>query len=339
MTQSDTTRETFRPHPFADLPRIGMGCWAIGGPFRSGEADLGWAGTDDASSLAALEAAWDGGVRIFDTADVYGAGHSETLLGGFLKGRDGAVVVTKFGHVFDPDAKRMTGERSDPDYVRAAIDASRRRLDRDRIEVVLLHLNDLPVEEAEPVFDALDDLRAAGSIGAYGWSTDFPASAGAMGAREGFVAIEHAANVLIATPSMNASTAGHGLAQLVRSPLAMGLLTGKYASGTRIAPDDVRNFSGGWNDWFTDLAASPHHLERIAAVRDLLTTGGRTLAQGALGWLLAHSPRAVPIPGAKNSRQAEENAGAIALGPLPRAVMDEIETVLARPPEGAPRMR
>ena len=333
------TDTTGLPEPFRNVPRIGMGCWAIGGPFRAGEADLGWAGTDDVNSLAALEAAWNAGVRVFDTADVYGAGHSEALLGDFLRGRDGAVVVSKFGHAFDAKTREMTGERSDPDYARSAIAASRKRMGRDRIDVVLLHLNDLALGEARPLFDTLDELRAKGWIGAYGWSTDFPASVDAMGGRDGFVAVEHAANVLIATPTMNGVAERSGTAQLVRSPLAMGLLTGKYAGGERIAADDVRNFSGGWNDWFTDRAASSHHLERLAAVRDLLTVGGRTLAQGALCWLLAHSPLMVPVPGAKNAAQAEENAGAIALGPLAPEIMDEIETVLDRPPEGPPRAR
>ena len=332
-------RESQTADPFADLPRIGMGCWAIGGPFRAGDADVGWSGTDDVNSQAALDAAWDAGIRVFDTADVYGAGHSETLLGGFLDDRPDALVVSKFGHAFDPATKRMTGERGDPGYVRTAVEASRVRLRRDRVDVVLLHLNDLPVEDAGPLFDALEDLREDGWIGAYGWSTDFPASVETMAPRDGFVAVEHAANVLIATPAMDAVARQCGIAQLIRSPLAMGLLTGKYGAGERIAPDDVRNFSDGWNDWFTGRAATPRHAETIADIRDLLTTGGRTLAQGALCWLLAATPRALPLPGAKTAAQAEENAGALTHGPLPGDIMAEIEHVLDRLPEGPPRAR
>lgn len=325
--------------PFADLPRIGMGCWAIGGPFFADEANLGWAGTDDQKSRAALEMAWDAGVRLFDTADVYGAGHSEHLLGEFLKGRTGAVVVSKFGNAFDADAKQMTGQRHDPDYVRSAIDASRKRLARDCIDVVLLHLNELPQDQATPVFETLKDLRELRWIGAFGWSTDFPDSVDVEGQRDGFVAVEHADNVLIGTCAMNQVADRHGLAQLVRSPLAMGLLTGKYDRGERIRPDDVRNFSAGWNDWFTEQAGSPHHMQKIAAVRELLTSDGRTLAQGSLCWLLARSERMFPIPGAKDAAQAKENAAAMAHGPLSDDIMDEIETLLDRPPEGPPRPR
>ena len=325
--------------PFANLPRIGMGCWAIGGPFFADEANLGWAGTDDQKSRGALQAAWDAGVRLFDTADVYGAGHSEKLLGAFVKGRTGAVVVSKFGNAFDETTKQMTGQRHDPDSVRNAIDASRKRLEMDCIDVVLLHLNDLSLDQSKPVFDTLDDLRDRGWIGAFGWSTDFHDRADAEGQRDGFVAVEHADNVLIGTRAMNQAADRHGLAQLVRSPLAMGLLTGKYDRGQRIQSDDVRNFSAGWNDWFTEQVGSPHHMRKIAAVRELLTSGGRTLAQGALCWLLARSPRMFPIPGAKDATQAEENAAAMAHGPLSGDIMDEIEALLDRPPEGPPRPR
>jgi aryl-alcohol dehydrogenase-like predicted oxidoreductase len=180
---------------------------------------------------------------------------------------------------------------------------------------------------------------ARGWIGAYGWSTDFPASVEAFAGREGFVGVQHAMNVLLDAPSMGAVTERHGLARTIRSPLAMGLLTGKYAGGRRIERDDMRNHSQGWNDWFEDRAASPCYAGRIAALRDLLTTGGRTLAQGALGWRLAKSPRTLPLPGAKAATQAEENAGAMERGPLPPDAMAAIEAVLDRPPEGPPRAR
>ena len=327
------------PHPFSDLPPIGMGCWAAGGAFRSGDVQLGYANTNDRDSRAALEAAWDAGVRVFDTASVYGAGHSERLVGEVLGARPDAVIVTKFGYAFDERTREMGGERLDPVAIRDTIDGSRRRLGRDRLDVVLLHVNELAEGAAVPVFDTLDALRSEGAIECYGWSTDFPASVERFGARDGFVAVQHAANVLLDAPSMDAAARRHALAQMIRSPLAMGLLGGAYDASRTIAADDVRNHSGGWNDWFQDRRAGPEHTRRIAAVRDLLTVGGRTLAQGALGWLLARTPRAVPVPGARNAAQATENAGALAHGPLPAPIMDEIERVLQRPPEGPPRAR
>ena len=326
------------PSPFDAVPRIGMGCWAIGGPFWAGDDPCGWSGTNDAASCAALEAAWDAGVRLFDTAAVYGTGHSETLIGEVLRKRE-AVIVSKIGLEFDAATKQLTGERFDPAFIAAQVESSRQRLRRDRIDVVLLHPNEASHSDANGVFDALEEERAAGHIGAYGWSTDFPLNVAAQGEREGFVAVQHASNVLMDVPSMAAAADAHGLAQMVRSPLAMGLLTSKYDGGRTIEAADVRNHSGHFNDWFSDRAATPAHIENIAALRDLLTVGGRTLAQGALGWLLARSPRMIPVPGAKNAAQSESNAAAIELGPLPADTMAEIERVLDRPPEGPPRAR
>ncbi|MEM7567792.1 MAG: aldo/keto reductase [Pseudomonadota bacterium] len=330
---------TALPAPFDGAPRIGMGCWAIGGLFRFGEAVAGYAGANDSDARAALEASWEAGVRVFDTAAVYGTGHSEDLIGSVIADRPGAIVVSKIGFDFDAETKSMHGPRTDPAFIEASVEASRQRLRRDQVDVMLLHLNDLAIAEAEPIFDRLDTLRARGTIGAYGWSTDFPDRAAAFADRPGFVGVQHAMNVLIDAPSMTETAERTGLVQMVRSPLAMGLLTGKYGPDRRIAQDDVRNHSQGWNDYFEDRAASPRYAAQIAAVRDLLSVGGRTLTQGALGWLLARSPRALPVPGAKSAAQAEENAGAIALGPLPQGVMDEIEAILDRPAEGPPRAR
>jgi aryl-alcohol dehydrogenase-like predicted oxidoreductase len=324
---------------FEPKSRVGMGCWAIGGPFFAGDDPLGYANTDDAQSLAAIEASYEAGIRLFDTADVYGAGHSERLLGQALKGRDDVVISTKFGIGFDETSKQVTGERTDAAYVEMALDASRKRLDRDVLDLVFLHLNSLPPQVAAPLFDALEDARTRGIISAYGWSTDFPQSARALAKREGFVAVQHAMNVFFDAPSMMDVTRQHGLLSFNRSPLAMGLLTGKFTAGQRMAPDDIRHNSFGWMDYFKDGKVEPSFVAMLEAVRDLLTVGGRSPAQGALGWLLAKSPNTVPIPGARTVEQATHNARALDFSPLPTSVMAEIETVLTRPAEGAPRER
>lgn len=319
--------------------RLGMGCWAIGGPFFAGNDPLGYANADEAQSLAAIEASYEAGIRLFDTADVYGAGHSERLLGKALKGRDEALISTKFGLGFDEASKQVTGERAGTTYVRQALDASRKRLDRDVLDIIFLHLNSLPVHRATPLFDALETARADGIIKAYGWSTDFPESAAAMADREGFIAVQHAMNVFFDAPSMMAVVDQHSLLSFNRSPLAMGLLTGKFVAGQAMAGDDIRQNSFDWMDYFNNGRVAPDFIAMLDSVRELLTVGGRSLAQGALGWLLAKSPNTVPIPGARTAEQATHNAQALALGPLPRPVMDEIEHVLTRPPDGPPRER
>ncbi len=320
-------------------PRIGMGCWAIGGMFWKGDLPVGYSGTNDKDSIAAVHAAWAAGVRVFDTSAVYGAGHSETLLGEALNGREDAIIVSKFGHSFDAKTKQMTGSKFDAEYIRNSVAQSRKRLKRDQIDVMLLHLNALPIDDAMSAFDTLEELRADGQIKAFGWSTDFPENVSAMAGREGFAAVQHVMNLFFDAPSLSTAAEEHDLVQLIRSPLAMGILTGNYSDGQKVPDKDVRRIQDGDGDFFNGSSASETYVKQLEAVRDLITVGGRSLTQGALCWLLAKSPNTLPIPGAKNAAQAEENAGALVYGPLPADIMAEIEGVLKRPPEGAPRER
>lgn len=319
--------------------RMGMGCWAIGGPFWDGDGPLGYSGTNDKDSLEAIEASWENGIRLFDTSAAYGAGHSENLLGEALGNKDGAIIVSKFGHSIDTVSRQMTGPKFDADYIRWSTDQSRTRLRRDQIDVMLLHLNDLSVEEAKPVFDTLADIREEGKIAAYGWSTDFPEKLREVASSKGFQAVEYAMNIFFDAPSINQVAIDHDLAGLVRSPLAMGVLTGKYSGGARVANDDIRNTNATWLSYFKDGSISENHAKQLDAIRDFITVGGRSLTQGALCWLLAKHKHLVPVPGAKNAQQATENAMALTFGPLPQDTMLEIEAVLKRPLEEATQER
>ena len=338
------------PHPAAmirlwdgrEVPRLGLGCWAIGGPFFAGDTPLGYGTVDDAESTAAIHCALDLGIRVFDTADVYGAGHSEEVLGVATTGRDDVMVATKLGNRFDPTTRQMTGSIDDGDLARetrSAVDASRRRLRRDRLDLVQLHLNDQSIERAGEVFDALDELRAAGTIGAYGWSTDFPDRAAAYAGRDGFVAVQHGMNLFFDAARMLPVVAANGLISINRSPLAMGLLTGKFTAGQALPKNDVRANTFEWMDYFKDGRVVPDFADRLARIRHLLTADGRTLAQGAIAWLWAKSPRTLPIPGFRSVAQVRENAGALEKGPLPEEAMAEIERLIDRRPEGAARSR
>lgn len=319
--------------------RLGMGCWAIGGQFFDGETQLGFTGIDDTESVAAIHAAYEGGIRLFDTAPAYGTGHSERVLGEALKNRSDVSISTKIGLRFNENSRQVLGEDTDPADLKTALNGSRVRLQRDHLDVVFLHLNTLPVEQAEPLFDVLEEEVASGRIGAYGWSTDFPDHVTAVAKRPGFMMVQHAMNVFFDAPSMMEVVDQYELTSFNRSPLAMGLLTGKFNEGETIQPGDIRLNNLHWMDYFKDGQVTPEFLARVEAVRDLLTVGGRSLAQGALAWLWAKSPATVPIPGARTAKQATHNAQALDFGPLPAAVMDEIETVLQRPPEGPARER
>src|SRR6185312_5480442 len=122
------------------------------------------------------------------------------------------------------------------------------------------------------------------------------------------------------------------LASVNRSPLAMGLLSGRYDETTRFDAQDLRAHQIDWMQYFTDGRPNPEWLSRVAAVRDVLTADGRTLAQGALGWIWARSWATVPVPGVRTVAQAESNAAALEHGPLEPVQLAEIERILADEP-------
>lgn len=321
------------------VPRLGLGTWAIGGRWTAGGEPAGWGETDDAVSREAIRAGVEAGVRFFDTAQAYGAGHAERLLGDVLSAHPEVRIATKVGLVVNEEARTVIRATIDPDEIEASIDASRRRLRRDRIDIVLLHLNSLSPVEATPVFDRLEDLRANGRIGHFGWSTDFPANVTAMAGRPGFAVVEHAMNVFFAADGIGTEIAKHKLLPLIRSPLAMGLLGGRYAAGHRFSPEDVRSRTTEWMDYFKDGVVTVDHAERVSQLRDLLTSGGRSMAQGALGWILARNPRAIPLPGFRTVGQVGDLCGALSKGLLDRATMAAVEMTVPRAPEGPPRER
>ena len=318
---------------------MGIGTWAIGGPFTSGEgcryptnAPLGYGEVDDALSLRALHCALDLGVTLFDTADAYGTGHAERILGRALKGRrDRAVIATKFGNSYDETTRRLTGTDVSPGYVREACEASLRRLQTDWIDLYQLHVGGLPTDQAEGVADSLERLRDEGLIRFYAWSTDDPERAALFGARAGAVAVQFDMNVFEDAPAMLAVCDRHDQAAIVRQPLAMGFLSGKFAANARLPDNDIRSRPPSWLRYFEEggrpVAA---WRERLEAIREVLTSGGRSLAQGALAWIWARNPRTIPIPGIRTVEQVEDNVGAVAFGPLDAPQMQEIERLLGR---------
>lgn len=311
---------------------LGMGCWAIGGPFWRGETPLGWGEVDDSESIRAIHAALDLGITFFDTANVYGAGHSERVLGKALAGRrEQVVIATKFNAVFDEVTRQVTGSDATPPGIRKACEDSLRRLGTDYIDLYQFHDGGYPLEQALPVRETLEALLREGKIRAYGWSTDSPERAEFFAQGAGCAAIQMQLNVLDDHPALLALCERYNLAAINRGPLAMGLLTGKYTAETKPSADDVRGEkSPEWMKYFKQGRPNPEWLAKRDAVREILTSGGRTVAQGALAWLWARSPQTVPIPGFRTVRQVEENAGALAFGPLTAEQMQAIAALLNR---------
>ena len=309
---------------------LGMGCWAIGGPYHGGENQYGWGATDDTESIRALHKAYDLGIDLYDTASSYGAGHSETLLGRAFAGRrDQVVIATKWGFTFDEATRESIGADSSPAYVRDCLHGSLRRLGTDYVDLYQLHLGDLPIPQALDLIGTLEELVAHGQIRSYGWSTDDPQRAKAFAdAGAHCAAIQHDMSVLHDAAEVIAVCEAENLASVNRGPLAMGLLSGKYHDGRTVAATDVRSQPYEWMTYFRDSAGAPEWLDRISAVRAALTADGRTLAQGALGWLWARSETTVPIPGFRTVAQVEENAAALSAGPLPADQVAEVEKLL-----------
>jgi aryl-alcohol dehydrogenase-like predicted oxidoreductase len=154
-----------------------------------------------------------------------------------------------------------------------------------------------------------------------------------MAARDGFVAIEHAMNVLIDTPRIQETARNKNLLTLIRSPLAMGLLTGKYDAKTTMPATDVRATEN--TIYYKDAHVNPQLLAQFEAIRELLRSGGRTQTQGALCWLWAKCETNIPIPGARTVAQIKDISQAIDFGPLPDDVMSQIEALIDRAPADA----
>jgi aryl-alcohol dehydrogenase-like predicted oxidoreductase len=302
-----------------------LGCWAIGG--------RGWGEVVDDESVRAIQRGFDLGVTFFDTADAYGFGRSERVLARALEGkRQKAVIATKFTWSFNEETGEELGGNTSPDYIRKACEDSLRRLKTDYIDLYQFHWNDYPVEQAGEVRDTLDGLVQAGKIRYYGWSTDYVDRARFFAEKPDCTAIQLEMNVIDDAAPMTALVEEFNLAGINRGPLAMGLLTGKYKADSKLGIDDVRGENApDWMKYFKDGKPNPEWLGKVDAIRQILTSDGRTLAQGALAWLLTRSPQMIPIPGFKTVAQVEENCGALRLGLLTQAQMDEIDHILERP--------
>ena len=305
---------------------MGMGCWAIGGTWRFLDIPGGWGEVDDHESIRAIHAALDSGINFFDTAATYGTGHSEYIVGKALaQHRDKVVIATKFGFNVNQTAKHVTRYNKNAEVLlnlRRDCETSLRQLNMDYIDLYQLHVWDYPNDLAETLVEALEVLVEEGKIRYYGWSTDSVESARMFAQGEHCVAIQHDLNVVRDAQAMLALCEELNLASVNRSPLARGALTGKYTPDTVFASNDVRQDAWSKETFFVPILA------KLDALRDILTSEGRTLAQGALAWIWPRSNVTIPIPGIRTVEQALENAKAMSFGALKPEQMRQIEALL-----------
>jgi aryl-alcohol dehydrogenase-like predicted oxidoreductase len=302
---------------------ISFGAWAIGGS---------WGEVDDQTSLAALRRAVDVGVNFVDTADVYGDGRSERLVGRLLKERTERVfVATKAGRRLDPH----TAEGYNRANLTAFIERSLRNLDVDALDLVQLHCPPRAVYDNPAVFAALDDLKRDGKIRNYGVSVETTEEAVAAMRYPGVATIQIIFNMFRLKPAEQVFPLAkqHDVGILARVPLASGLLSGAMTRDRRFDLDDHRvtnrhgeQFDRGETFSGVDFESGLRAADELKG----LVPAGATLAQLALRWILMFDAVTCAIPGAKTPEQAEANARAADLPPLSAETMSAVQAIYDR---------
>jgi len=299
------------------LNPMGLGLWPAGGS--------DWGGADDAASLSVIDAALDAGIDFFDTADVYGPGHSEELLGRAMHGRrDRFIVASKIGWLgFDGD--RQTTAYDTVAKLITGVESNLRRLDTDYIDVMQSHIN-FRDPTMEVFLEGFQRLQRDGKIRAYGVSTsDFEyLQAFNHDGRCATLQIDYSILNRTAETDILPYCQANDIGVIVRGPLAMGILTGKMDAGSQFPDGDFRQA------WRTDPAQRATFLEDLNVVEQLRPLSrGQTLGQLALQFTLAHPATSVVIPGARNLRQLEQNLGAAGRPPLSAAELAAIDSIVS----------
>ncbi len=305
-----------------DVSAIGFGGWAIG-------AD--WGNVDDTDSMRALHAAADAGVTLIDTADVYGDGRSEKVIGRFLRERSGEkfFVATKMGRRVPVEMKNYT-----PEAFRAWTERSRDNLGVERLDLVQLHCLHPSIYYSPEHFEALDELVKAGVIANYGVSVERVEEALKAIEFPGVATVQIIFNIVRQRPAERflVEAKRRDVGVLARVPLASGLLTGKMSKATTFDPSDHRQYNRHGESFDVGETFSGVDYETgLAFVEELrsLVPEGATMAQMALRWILMFDGVTAAIPGAKTTEQARANAAAASLAAIPSPTMERIERMYA----------
>ncbi|HKO93365.1 MAG TPA: aldo/keto reductase [Polyangiaceae bacterium] len=303
------------------VTEIGLGLWAAGG----GE----WGETDDKESLSAIDAALDQGVTFFDTADVYGNGHSEEVLGRAMRGRrDRFIVASKIGWRGFDGEKRATAYKT-PALLIAGVESNLARLQTDHIDVLQSHIS-FRDPTMEVFLEGFQKLKRDGKVRAYGMSSSDYEYIRAFNQDEGCATLQIDYSLLNRTPEPEIFEycSKHGIGVIVRGALAMGILTGKLKRDSAFGEGDFRR------KWQTEPDQRAVYERDLASVAELrgLERNGRTLAQAALQFTLAHPAVTTVIPGARNASQVRGNVAAATAPTLDRSDWALIDRVT--PPGG-----
>ncbi|WP_405618650.1 aldo/keto reductase [Streptomyces sp. NBC_00076] len=309
MTTRSLGRTGFDVHP------VGLGCMGMSWGYAESQRD-------DTVSVAVIRQALDAGPVLLDTADAYGEGHNETLVGRALAGHGGdAVVATKTGIVVDDLATRTLSRDGSPEHIRRSADASLRRLGVDVIDLYYLHRVDpaVPLEES---WGALSELVRAGKVRHLGLSEVTREQADAAHRVHPVAAVQSELSLWTREPldpdtGISGWCAAHGAAFVPFAPLGRGFLTGRYTRPDDFEAGDFR----ATNPRFTGAAFNAN-LRITHAVEKVAARHGATAAQVALAWVLAQGEHVVPVPGTKQSRYLADNLAAADLRLTTRDLRD-----------------
>ncbi len=308
------------------VSEIGLGTWQLG---------AGWGEVTEAVALATLRAAWDAGTTLFDTADVYGMGRSETLIGKFLRetpaARGKIYVATKLGR-FSPPGWPENFSRAG---IRQHTEASLQRLGVDALDLTQFHCIPFEVLQRGEVFEHVRELKREGKIRDFGVSVESMAEADFCVRQDGVAALQIIFNIFRQKPihTLFAEAKRRNVALLVRLPLASGLLGGKMTPATQFPANDHRNFNRDGQQFNVGETVAGLPFAKGVALADALkplVPAGLTLAEVALRWCLDFEAVSVLIPGAKNPEQARANARASTLAPLGAALHAQLENFYTR---------
>jgi aryl-alcohol dehydrogenase-like predicted oxidoreductase len=305
------------------VSEVSFGAWAIGG---------GWGRVSDSESYAALGHAIDLGVNFIDTADVYGDGHSEQLIGRLLKERKEEIfVATKAGRKLSPH----TADGYNQGNLESFVGRSIRNLGVDSIDLLQLHCPPTEVYYRPEVFRILDTLKQKGKIRYYGVSVEKVSEALKALDYPDLQSVQIIFNMFRLKPAAEffPEAKKRNVGVITRVPLASGLLTGKMTSQTEFPEDDHRNFNRfgqafdvGETFSGVDFEAGLRAAEELKAI----VPQGATLAQIALRWILMFDAVTCAIPGAKRPEQVDENLKAAMLSPLSTGTMDKVQETYNR---------
>lgn len=286
-----------------NVSEVGFGAWGIGGPAMAGDVPIGWGSVDDSVSVAALKRSFELGINFYDTADFYGLGHSEELIGSTFGGRKDVIIATKVGHRISPDDKIMLDYSAE--YIIQACESSLRRLRRDTIDYYQLHSARMEHLRQGVCIEAMEQLKKEGKIRYWGLSLNTfspePESEFLIGNKlaDGFQLVLNIMNQKALGVVRKSAEAGYGV--IARMPLQFGLLTGKFTRDTTFEKNDHRNFRLTPDILSRSLDVLEEDVWPLAEKYNIAKTSL------SMSYILSYPQVSAVIPGIKTPAQAEAN--------------------------------